>query len=362
MLLKIDRYILRNFLLTFVLLLLVFSAIAIVFDYTEKMKDFVTRKPPAWDVFTYFANFLPYILALLFPIFIFVAVILFTSILANRSEIIAILNTGMTFNRFLRPYFLGAGIICIVLLVANHYVIPLANKKRLQFEQQYIWEHTYVKSHDDNIHLRVSPTEYVYMQSYNPDAKTGFRFSYEVIEGTLLKEKWIADQCKYDTVKKLWKLNDVVVRKNDSLREHVEVYKELNKKFSFTSEEIIPRRGEIKQMMTSPQLNEYIQREELKGSEGLSEYYIEKYRRTSTPFSAFVLSIIGACLASRKVRGGSGVHVALGLMISAIYIFTMQFSTTFALKGNLHPMLAVWIPNVLFGIIAYFIYRRRLSY
>jgi lipopolysaccharide export system permease protein len=355
MLLKIDRYILRNFLFTFFFLLLIFSAIAIVFDYTEKMKDFVTRKPPGLQIFLYFTNFLPYILALLFPIFIFVAVILFTSRLANRSEIIAILNTGMSFNRFLRPYFIGASIICTVLLFANHFVIPKANKKRLQFEQQYVWERSYSK--DDNVHMRISPTEFIYMQTYNPESQSGFRFSYEIIEGTLLKEKWLAEKCQFDTVKKLWNLTSVVIRKNDSLKETVEVVQTKNRKFSFTPDDLIQRR-EAKQMMTTPQLNTYIQREEAKGSEGLSEYYIEKYRRTSTPFSAFVLSIIGACLASRKVRGGSGVHVALGLVISAIYIFTIQFSTTFAIKGNLHPMLAVWIPNMLFGVLAYYIYRR----
>lgn len=352
---KIDKYILKNFLLTFFFLLVIFSAVAIVFDYTEKMKDFVVRKPPTLEVFFYFSNFLPYILALLFPIFIFVAVILFTSRLANRSEIIAILNTGMTYKRFLRPYIMGASVICLILLVANHFIIPKANKKRLQFEEKYVWERSYSK--DDNVHMRISPTEYIFMQTYNPESKTGFRFSYEIIDGNLLKEKWNADKCMYDTIKKMWKLTDVVIRQNDTLKEELVQVKEKYKEFKFLPDDLIQRR-EARQMMTTSQLNKFIEREEAKGSEGLSEYYIEKYRRTSTPFSAFVLSIIGACLASRKVRGGSGVHVALGLMISAIYIFTMQFTTTFAIKGNLHPMLAVWIPNIIFSFLAYYIYRK----
>lgn len=359
MLIKIDKYILRNFLLTFVFLLLIFSAIAIVFDYTEKMKDFVRRKPAGMEVLQYFANFLPYILALLFPIFIFVAVILFTSRLANRSEIIAILSTGMTFKRFLRPYFIGAAIICAVLLLANHYIIPKANKKRLQFEEKYVWEHLYEGSHNE-MHIRISPTEYIYLQSYNPESKTGFHFTYEKIEGTLLKEKWMADKCIYDSVKQGWKLTDIVILRNDTLRESLQKIKEQFKKMAFGPEDLVVKR-EGKQMMTAPQLNAYIRKEEAKGSENLSEYYIEKYRRTASPFSAFILSIIGACLASKKVRGGSGVHVALGLMISAIYIFMMQFTTTFAIKGNLHPMLAVWLPNVLFSFVAYSIYRQRIK-
>lgn len=353
MLLKLDKYILRNFLLTFLFLLIIFSAIAIVFDYTEKMKEFVLRKPSTLQVLGYFGNFLPYILALLFPIFIFVAVILFTSRLSNRSEIIAILNTGLSFRRFLRPYIIGAGIICIILLIANHFLIPRANKKRLEFEKKYVWERSYSK--DDFVHLRLSPTDYIFMQTYNPESKTGFRFSYEKMQGITLLEKWDAEQCAYDSIKKVWKLTKVLVHFNHGIGEKIKVYNEISKKLAFTPEDLIQRR-EAKQMMTSPQLNRYIEREEAKGSEGLSEYYIEKYRRTASPFSAFILSIIGACLASRKVRGGSGVHVALGLMISAVYIFMMQFTTTFAIKGNLHPMLAVWIPNILFSIVAYRIY------
>ncbi|HNF72363.1 MAG TPA: LptF/LptG family permease, partial [Chitinophagaceae bacterium] len=165
MLKKLDWYILRNFLLTFVFLMLAFSAIAIVIDYTEKVEDFVARKVPASQIALYFRNFIPYILALLFPIFIFVSVIFFTSRLANRSEIIAMLSSGMSFSRLLRPYVIGSGIISLVLLVANHYVIPLANKSRLRFEEKYLWEHSYSK--DDNFHMRISPTEFIYMQTYN---------------------------------------------------------------------------------------------------------------------------------------------------------------------------------------------------
>jgi lipopolysaccharide export system permease protein len=352
---QLDKYILKNFLLTFVVLLGAFSAIAIVIDLTEKIKDFVGNKVPLLQIMTYFKNFLPFILALLFPIFIFVAVIFFTSKMANRSEIIAMLNSGMSFSRFLRPYVIGAGIISAVLMFANHFVIPKANKSRLKFEEKYLWEKKYSK--DDNFHIRISPTEYMYMQSYNPESKTGFRFSYEKVIGTRIIEKVMADRCEYDSVLMLWKMTDVKIRINDSIAETLTLKPTLNRKFKFTPNDLIEKR-EAKQMMTTPELNGFMKKENDKGSENLNEYYIEKYRRTASPFSAFILSIIGACIASRKVRGGSGIHLAIGLMISAVYIFMMQFSTTFATKGNLTPMLAVWIPNIIFGSIALVIYRR----
>ncbi len=355
MLNKIDRYILKNFLLTFVVLLAAFSAIAIVIDLTEKIKDFVGNKVPLKQILLYFQNFLPFILALLFPIFIFVAVIFFTSKMANRSEIIAILNSGMSFRRMLRPYVFGAGLISIILLFANHFIIPRANKSRLKFEERYLWEHSY--SRDDNFHMRISPSEYIFMQNYNPESKTGYRFSYEKVQGTRIVEKVNADRCQYDSIGKQWKLFDVVSRTNQEIGEQLQLSPTLTKKYKFGPADLIERR-EAKQMMTTPQLNAYIKRETEKGSENLNEYFIEKYRRTASPFSAFVLSIIGACIASRKVRGGSGIHLAIGLMISAAYIFMMQFSTTFAIKGNLHPFVAVWIPNIVFSFIAFGIYRK----
>lgn len=355
MLTRIDRYILKNFLFTFVFLLGAFSAIAIVIDLTEKIRDFIDHKVPLKEIVFYFINFLPFILALLFPIFIFVAVIFFTSKLANRSEIIAILSNGMTFKRFLRPYLIGAGLICVVLLIANHWIIPRTNKNKLQFEEKYLWEHFYSK--DDNIHMRISPNEYIYMSNWNPESKTGYRFSYEKVEGTLLSKKIIADRCEYDSVKKHWLLHEVVVHTNQLLAESLQTKKQAIYRFALSPNDLIERR-EAKQRMTTAQLNAYIRRQSERGSENLNEYYIEKHRRTAAPFSAFVLSIIGACIASRKVRGGSGIHLAMGLMISAIYIFMMQFSTTFAIKGGLSPLLAVWIPNIIFSGLAFYIYRK----
>ena len=158
-------------------------------------------------------------------------------------------------------------------------------------------------------------------------------------------------------VKPEWKLYDAIDRTNNGVLESMKKSAVVAKKFNFAPSDLIERR-EQKQLMTSPELNTFIEKENQKGSEALTEYYIEKYRRTASPFSAFVLSIIGACIASRKVRGGSGIHLAIGLMISAVYILMMQFSTTFAIKGSLHPLIAVWIPNIVFGIVAIYFYKR----
>lgn len=335
--------------------MLAFSAIAIVIDYTEKVEDFVNKKVPAGAILVYFRNFIPYILALLFPIFIFVAVIFFTSRMANRTELVAILSSGMSFKRMLRPYFFGAGCISILLLFANHYIIPKANKSRIDFEQKYLWEKSYSK--DDNFHMRLNPNEYIYIQSYNPESKTGYRFSYEKINGTKITHKIFAERCVYDSLLHQWKLYDMVERTMDTLHETMKTSNLSTRAFAFEPSDLIDRR-EQKQLMTSPELNAFIKNEEQKGSEALTEYYIEKYRRNAAPFSAFVLSIIGACIASRKVRGGSGIHLAAGLLISAIYILMMQFSTTFAIKGNLHPFIAVWIPNGIFTIVAVYFYKR----
>ncbi|MEZ5045976.1 MAG: LptF/LptG family permease [Chitinophagaceae bacterium] len=353
MLSRLDRYILKQFLLTFLLLLVAFVVIAIVIDFTEKINDFVNKKVPTKDILLYFKNFVPYIVALLFPIFIFVSVIYFTSKLANKSEIIAMLSSGMNFSRFLRPYFIGAGILSVFLFIANHYIIPKANRSKNLFEEKYMWNTAY--SSDDNFHMRIKPNEYIYMQSYNPQIKTGFRFSFEKVKGNLLLEKITADRIVFDTVKKSWDMHDVIIRTNDSIKEHLEKHIRYTKQFNFKPEDLIERR-EGKFIMTTKELNTYITKEKNKGSENLNEYYIEKYRRTAAPFSAFILSIIGACIASRKVRGGSGIHLFIGVMLSAIYIFLMQALPMFSIKGGLQPLLAVWVPNILFSVIALFVY------
>ncbi len=356
MLTKIDKYILKNFLVTFFVCILAFTFIAIVIDLTEKIQDFLTNQAPLKKILVYYYNFVPYIIGLLFPIFIFVAVILFTSRLASRSEIIAMLNSGMNFNRFLRPYIIGAAIISILLLIANTSFLPKANKGRLDFEKVYV-SYLNKKETISNVYKRISPKEFMSIGSFNGENNTGYQLFYGKLDSLKLKTYIKASRFDYDTTKNNWILHEVVKRTNDGLKEKMEHLSKLTMKFPITRKELLTG-DESKQQMTTKELNKFIKVETARGSEGLSSYYIEKYRRTASPFSAFILSIIGACIASRKVRGGNGIHLALGLVISAAYILFMQFSTTFAVKGDLHPFIAVWIPNVFFSLVAFVIYKK----
>ncbi len=310
-------------------------------------------------VLNYYKNFVPHITALLFPLFIFIATIFFTSKIAYKSEIIAILSSGVSYSRFLRPYAIGGGFLCLISLVANHWIIPVANEQRIDFENTYINDGNfkYVK---DNMHLGIAKDTYVYLQNFNFSNQMGNRFCLEKMDGTLLKEKLMADYVTYDTTKKIWHLHNVVIRTNDSVNEQLKKIPDMDMKYPFTPDDL-NKNDAIKEALTTPQLNKYIESEKLRGQENLNLYFIEKDRRTAQPFAGFILTIIGACIASRKIRGGSGFHLALGIAISAVYIMFLQTSTTFATKASLDPLVAVWIPNFIFGGIAFYLYRRQLK-
>jgi lipopolysaccharide export system permease protein len=354
---KLDWYIIKKFLGTFVYAILIMAVIACVIDATEKMGDFQVKNVPWSEILTYFKNFIPHIVALLFPLFIFIATIFFTSKIAYKSEIIAMLASGISYQRFLRPYFIGALFLCTISFFANHWIVPAANKDRLAFENKYL--HYTAQQSDRNVHLRLSKDLYVYLQSYDYNANMGYRFTAETITGTTLKEKLMADRASYDSVKNEWTLFNVVVRTNNGIAEKLENHAELKKKYPFTPFDL-EEDETIKEALTTPQLNQYIAREKLRGRETLNFFYVEKYRRTSQPVAGIILTIIGACIASRKIRGGSGLHLALGIVISALYIMALQLTNTFSTKAGLEPMLAVWIPNMVFGLLALYLFIRQV--
>jgi lipopolysaccharide export system permease protein len=356
---QMDVYLIKKFISTFLFSILLMAMISCVIDYSEKVDSFVQKKTPILEIANYYKNFVPHIVALLFPLFIFIATIFFTSKLAYKSEIIAILAGGVSYTRFLRPYVIGAGFLCTVSLVFNHWIIPLANKQRIAFEDKYINDNNF-KYASDNMHLGISKDTYVYLQNYSYSSNTGNHFTEEKIDGILLKEKLMANYVTYDTVKKIWHLHNVTIRKNDSAKESVTKLPELDKKYPFTPYDL-NRTDAIKEALTTSELNDYVERERLHGRENLNFYYVEKHRRTAQPFAGFILTMIGVCIASRKIRGGSGLHLALGIVISAVYIMFLQVSTTFSTKANLSPFLAVWIPNFIFAVIAWFLYRRQVK-
>ncbi|WP_157976988.1 LptF/LptG family permease [Taibaiella helva] len=354
----LDLFILKKFLSTFFFAILILAVIACVIDYSQKIDYFVENKAPTGEVIFYFVNFVPHITALLFPLFIFIATIFFTSKMAYKTEVIATLAAGVSFQRFLRPYVIGSFLLGIVSLLANHWVVPEANKNITEFHIKYIWPKKVAT--DNNVHLRLNAHTYVYIEGYNFNDGYGRRLSVETVDGTVLKEKIMADRAYYDSAKKEWRLTNVQVRTNNGLKETLVVQPELRRKFPFSPQDLDDD-DRNKEALTTPELIRYIERERQRGRESVNFYLIELHKRTAQPFAGFILTIIGACIASRKVRGGSGFHLAMGIVMSALYMLFMQFSQTFSTNAGLNPLIAMWIPNVIFGIVAIYLFSRQIK-
>lgn len=355
---KLDNYILKKFLTTFVFAILILAVISCVIDYTQKVEDFVSKNAPTSTVLLYFLTFAPNIVALLYPLFIFIATIFFTSKLAYKTEIIAILASGVSFRRFLRPYVVGSILLGLCSFFANHWLIPSSTKVMNEIKKKYYYSEKIASK--GNIHIKVAPNEYIFVENFTYTNNVGTRFTDEIIVGTDLKQKIFAERIKYDSTTNEWILNDVVVRKNDGLKETLTKVPELKRKFPFTPDDL-DADDRFKEELTSPELLRTIEKEKMKGTDNITFFQLEYYKRTAQPIAGFILVIIGVCISSKKVRGGSGLHLALGIGISAIYIMMMQFSNTFSTNSGLDPIIAVWIPNIIFGIVAFFLYRKELK-
>ncbi len=345
----IDRYILGKFLGTFVYAVLLFSAVAIVIDLTEKIDNFLDKDIPLQEIiFGHYLNFIPYIDALLMPLFVFITVIFFTSRLTNRSELLAMVGSGVSFYRILVPYLVGALIIASSLFVFNHYLVPKANKGRLAFQYTYI--STIVRSLKRNVHLQVSPTEYMYVENYSMQDSLGYKFSYEVVQDNRITYKLRADRMKWNTKKGQWEFRNYTERTFNRGKETLAQGKQLDSLFNFYPKDM-EFRTSLREEMTTPQLKEYIAVLEARGADYLDFYYIELYRRTANAYTVLILTIIGFVISSRKVRGGIGVQLVAGIVLGLLYIIFERFSTTFSTNGDLDPFLGVWLPNFVFTII-----------
>lgn len=354
---KLDWYILKQFIGTFFYSLTILLVISVVIDITEKVDDFMRNNLSLGTIiFEYYIGFIPHIAALLFPLFIFISVIFFTSKLAYRSEIIAILASGVSFRRFLRPYWVGAFGFGLLLWMANRWIVPNANRVVTNFENNYV----HAKKDIDPIYdktTRIDSFNYVTFGSYDPNYKSGATFVKQEIHGQQVTFKMKADRITWDSVEHKWKMYNVSMRTMDGLHEKWTYKQDTLMKIRITPAEMINKKDE-QDAMTTPQLTSFIHQQELRGAEGLNTYYVEKYRRTAAAFMVVILTLIGGVIASKKVRGGSGLHLAIGIVISASYIIFLQFATVFSTKSNLNPLLAVWIPNVVFGGLAFYLYRR----
>lgn len=353
---KIDKYILLKFLGTFVLSISLIIIIVIVFDISEKIEDFVGRKAPlSAIVYDYYFNFIPYFVNLFSPLFTFIAVIFFTSRMAANSEIVAILSNGISFWRMLYPFMLAASIIAVTSLLLNAYVIPQANKKRIAFEEIYYRN----KFHNDkwHMHFQIEPGTFVYVEHYDIDDNFGHKFSMEKLKHQQLYYKMLSDGIKWDTAAQYWQIRNYVIRKIDGDKETIIRGEKLDTIIALRPEDFGRKSNNI-ETMTLPELSNYIKDEQLKGAPNLEPFEIEKHKRLAMPFATFILTLIGVSLSSRKVRGGIGIHIGLGLLISFSYILFMQVSSTFAVSGQLSPFVSVWIPNVMYSLLAYYLLRK----
>ncbi len=355
---KLDLYILKKFLGTFFFAILLIISISVVFDVTEKIDNFFEHGAPLKAIiFDYYKNFIPYFANLFTPLFVFIAVIFFTSKMAYQTEIIAILSSGVSFRRMMFPYFLGAAIIGVFSFLLGGYVIPPANQTRIQFENVYVKNRT--AKGLDKIHMQIEPGVFVYMDKYRTYSGNGDHFSMEKYDDKELVSKLSSRYAKFDTTSGRWQLRNYVLREFENGIEHkISSGSKLDTLIPNVTPKDFKEERKYFEMMTNTELDNYIEEQRARGVGNLEEFLIEKYKRIASPFSAFILTLIGVSLASRKVRGGMGLHIGVGIALSFSYILFMTISTTFAVNGNMNPMLAVWLPNIVFAAIGFYLYMR----
>ena len=353
----IDIYIIRKFLGTFFFCLALILVIAVVFDFAEKIDNFMEKQAPVKAIiFDYYMNFIPYFAMLFAPLFVFISVIFFTSKMAINTEIIAILNSGMSFRRMMWPYFISSFVIALFTFLLTNFVIPKANLIRMDFEDKY-YRSSSRKMTVENIHRQVYPNIYVYMGTFNPLSQRGSNFTIEKFSDSgRLVSKLSASSVTFDTSKNKWKAINYYVREIKGNKEVLSRGRVIDTALTIKPADFFRDPGFVG-TMTYRELDDYIKLLQLQGSDELKLFLIEKYRRYASPFAVFILTLIGVSLSSQKIRGGLGMNIGLGLILSFSYILFQQFASQFSLKGNLGPMMAMWIPNMLYLVIALVLYR-----
>jgi lipopolysaccharide export system permease protein len=331
--------------------------IAVVFDFAEKIDNFMEKEAPVKAIIIdYYLNFIPYFATLFSPLFVFISVIFFTSKMAANTEIIAILNSGMSFRRMMWPYFLSALVIALFTYLLTNFVIPKANLNRINFEDKY-YRATTKRVPVMNIHRQVYKNVLVYMESFNPISQAGRNFTIEKFdENGRLESKLSGNMVRYDTTLSKWVVLNYYQRKITDKEDILTRGDRIDTALIITPSDLSMGPGFVG-TMTYNELNNYVGQLKLQGSDELKLFLIEKYRRFANPFAVFILTLIGVSLSSRKVRGGIGMNIGIGLGLSFSYILFMQFASQFSLKGNLGPMLAMWIPNILYAIVALVLYK-----
>lgn len=353
----LDLYILKKFLGTYFFSIILIMAIVVMFDVNEKLDAFLTA-PFKETLGDYFLSFLPYFANQFSPLFVFIAVIFFTSKMAGNSEIIAILSSGVSFKRLLVPYLVGASVIAALSFVLSNYAIPPTNVRRLDYTNKYVKNKKVEEG--VNIQLMVSPDVVAFIGRYDAKKNTGYQFSLDKYKGKTLVSTMKAQTIIYDTLYK-WRVQNYIVRDFDGMKESMRKGASLDTVISMEPRDLIISKND-QEMLTTPELDTYVTKQKQRGVANITQFEIEKEKRYAMTAAAFILTLIGMSLSSRKVKGGMGVNIGIGLVLSFSYILFSTVTSSFAISGITTPRIAMWIPNAVYLIIGIVLYKRASSY
>jgi lipopolysaccharide export system permease protein len=353
----IDKYIIKKFLGTFFYAISLLILIVIIFDISENLDSFIKNEAPLNAILIdYYLNFIPYFINLFIYLFTFISVIFFTSKMASDTEIIAILISGVSFRRLLLPYLISALILAMLSFYLGNFLIPKTNQTRRIFKHAYMEKLT--KDNERNLHIQIEPETFAYVETYSSTLQLGYKFSLEKYDGQDLVYKMLADRINWDTANNSWKIKNYVIRVIDSTGQHIFKGTELDTTITALRSTDLYKIKERFEEMNYYDLNDYIDREKAKGSISYKRYEIEKHKRLAGPAAIIILTFIGMALSSRKVRGGIGMHLGIGIALTFSYIFLMQVSTVFSAFGNLSPSIAAWIPNMFYFVIGIYLLQK----
>jgi lipopolysaccharide export system permease protein len=348
----IDRYIIGKYLGTFTFTLGIFVVITVVFDISERLDNFLKGKAPIHDIiFQYYAGFVPFYLNMLSPLINFLAVIFFTAKMANQTEVVPILSGKASFNRFLRPYFISATVVFFFSFLANVFLIPYTNRLKNTFENTYFNDVDPTRS---ETHIQLDKHTFVYLQSYDETTHMGYNFILERFDGDTLRQKLTAPQIRYDSIKHIWSMPNYTVRYVNGLNEKLISLTNKDTVLDMRPTDFVVRNN-VYMAISTKELHKDIIKEELRGTGVLIDMQFEEYKRFVYPLSTYVLTMIGVAISSRKVRGGIGLPLGIGIFLCFAYIVVDKFAFVFSIKGGMPPIITVLIPNVLFGILGYYL-------
>lgn len=351
----IDKYILKRYLSNFFVMLMMFIPIGIIIDVSEKINRMIEYKIPLSAIVIYYCNFTIYFANLLFPIFLFLSIIWFTSKLANNTEIIAILSSGISFTRFMRPYLIGATIVSVLAFLIGIFLLPKASEGFNNFRYTYLNPGGIEKMRENSdVFRQVSKNEFIYVGSFNQASKMAFNFSMEKFDKDQLKYKITASRIKWNERQKNYTLYDYTKRKVGELSDKIEMAEKKDTVFNFDLEDLTPM-VYVAETLSILELNHFIDKEIKRGNANISVYLVVLYKKYSLPVSAFILTIIALAVSSMKRRGGMGINLAIGIAIAFAFVFFDKIFGALAEKSTINPFIAVWLPNVLFGILAIYL-------